>query len=339
MRDPGVYAEQLWAALKAGDETRAATAVLDAVEGGVSSEAVLLDVIAATQTRVGTEWAANRLTVVQEHAITALNDRMIDVLSAHRPRCAPHRLRVVVACVDGEWHAMPARMLTEMLSQHGFDVEYLGAQLPTPRLISHIHRTGPELVALSGSLSTRLPAAHAAITACQTAGVPVLVGGAAFGADGRYAYRVGADLWAPDARSAISLLTSGTPLPSPAGSSTGLGHLSDQEYTMVARSTAGLVGSVFAAVERLFPAGYSALDRERFADELVHLVEFLGAALYVDDAGLFTDFVSWTAEVMSAREISAELLDETVGALTDQLRDFPRARGFLDGARRQLVGL
>lgn len=65
------------------------------------------------------------------------------------------------------------------------------------------------MVALSCSIATRLPTAHAAITACHVAGAPVLVGGAAFGADGRLAERLGADAWAPDARSAVARLAQG----------------------------------------------------------------------------------------------------------------------------------
>ncbi|MBH0246509.1 cobalamin-dependent protein, partial [Streptomyces cavourensis] len=184
----------LWAAVTGRDEYRAADLVLTALDAGISAETVLLDVIAPVQARVGRAWQADRLTVAQEHAATAIAERVIAALAhhpAHRP--APYGGRITVACVDQEWHALPARLLAEVLTLRGWRVDFLGAQVPTPHLVTHLHNTGADAVALSSSLATRLPTAHSAITACQAVGVPVLAGGAAFGPDGRYARLLGAD--------------------------------------------------------------------------------------------------------------------------------------------------
>ncbi|WP_344369552.1 cobalamin B12-binding domain-containing protein, partial [Streptomyces indiaensis] len=192
------WADKLWTAVRAADEYTGLDVVTDALAAGLDPESVLLDVIGAVQRKVGTEWAANRMSVADEHAATAINDRVIAVLPVRRP--ADSRGRITVACVDQEWHALPARLVSETLRLRGWQVDYLGAQVPTAHLISHIHRTGPDAVCLSSSLPTRLPLAHSAITAVQAAGTPVMAGGLAFGADGRYARLLGADAWAPDAR-------------------------------------------------------------------------------------------------------------------------------------------
>ncbi|MCQ4203410.1 cobalamin-dependent protein, partial [Streptomyces coelicoflavus] len=183
------WADRLWSAVLAGDTHAAVDVVEDALGAGLDAEAVLLDVIGAVQRRVGAEWAANRMSVAGEHTATAINDRAIAALPVLRPG-AP-RGRVTVACVDQEWHALPARLVAETLRLRGWQVDYLGAQVPTARLIGHIHRTGPDAVCLSSSLATRLPLAHRAITAVQAAGAPVMTGGLAFGADGRYARLLG----------------------------------------------------------------------------------------------------------------------------------------------------
>ncbi|GAA3310212.1 hypothetical protein GCM10020295_76700 [Streptomyces cinereospinus] len=210
--------EELWRAVSDRDEHAAGRAVFDALDAGADAEDVLLEVIAAVQRRVGLEWAANRFTVAQEHAATAIHDRIIAAM-AHRgpPADTPGTAgSVTVACVDGEWHALPARLLAEVLRHRGHRVDFLGAQVPTPHLIAHLHQTSPDAVALSSSIPARLPVAHTAISAVRAIDIPVLVGGAAFGADGRYARLLGADAWAPDARAAAGLLARGLPRPSPA---------------------------------------------------------------------------------------------------------------------------
>ncbi|MEU4083882.1 cobalamin B12-binding domain-containing protein [Streptomyces aureus] len=348
VKSPGAVAlgparDLLWSAVRGGDEHRAATVVLDALETTADAETVLLDLIAPVQAKVGAEWAANRLTVAQEHTATAIHERVIAVL-AHRPECGggtPDGPRVTVACVDGEWHALPARLLAEVLRLRGWRVDFLGSHVPTPHLIAHLHQTGPRAVALSSSIPTHLPTAHMAVTACQAAGVPVIAGGAAFGPDGRYARALGADGWAPDARSAAAVLARGLDRPGPPGVDRGLDdlpHLADQEYTIVAATTHQLVKQTLADLEDRFEPlrGYTERQRRHTAEDLAHIVEYLATSLYVADEDLFTRFILWTADILTARGVPARGLDPALDLLALQLKDFPRACHTLARAREAL---
>ncbi|MFC8535727.1 B12-binding domain-containing protein [Streptomyces sp. NPDC057249] len=325
------------------DEFTAAGIVTGALDDGVPAEAVLLDVIAPIQAKVGTEWAANRLTVAQEHAASAIVERVITAL-AHHPaaRTTPRHGRVTVACVEQEWHSLPARLLAEVLTLRGWQVDFLGAQVPTPHLVSHLHHTGADVVALSSSLPTRLPSAHAAITACQSVGVPVLVGGAAFGPDGRFARMLGANAWAPDARTAADRLAAGLAPPVPADIRQridDLPHLVDQEYTLVARTQGQLVKQVLTQLDDRFPAmaAYTDVQRERTAEDIAHIVEFLTVAIYTDDDELFTTFMTWTADILTARRVPARSLPPVLDILAAALKDFPRAVRPLERARTVLA--
>ncbi|TYB62809.1 cobalamin-binding protein [Nonomuraea sp. PA05] len=327
--------EALWAAAMAGDEHAATAAATDALDAGMPMETLLLEVVAAVQARVGREWAANRLSVPQEHAATAVNERVLAALAHRLPRQdGPGRGRIMVACIDGEWHAFPARLLAEVLRVRGWHVDYLGAQVPTPHLVAHLHLTNPDAVALSSSLAIRLPAAHAAITACQAAGTPVVAGGAAFGPDGRYARLLGADAWAPDARAAADLLAAG-PLPRRAGSREEPLGLADREYTELTRSAGDVVGGIVTDLARgPDPAGCTEQQFGQLADQVAYLVDFLRAALYVDDPKLFSAFVGWMRHVLMARDIPESLLPAALDALSGRLEGFPRALDMVARARR-----
>ncbi|MFH8798228.1 B12-binding domain-containing protein [Streptomyces sp. NPDC017936] len=336
MSDPtatATLAERLWQAVADGDERTATDLVHDARADGVPEETLLLEVIAPVQERVGAEWAADRMTVAQEHAATAINERVVASVAHLRHRAgaggALDRGRVTLSCVDGEWHAFPARLVAEVLTLRGWRVDFLGAQTPTPHLIAHLHRTNPGAVLLSGSIPTHLPTAHAAITACQAVGVPVLAGGRAFGADGRYARALGADRWAADARGAFAVLEAGLARPDASvirQAVDDLPHLADQEYTLVVQSRPQLVKQTLVDLETRFPAmrGYSDDQRERTAEDLAHIVDFLATALYVDDPDLFTTFLTWTADILQARHVPARSLVCGLDIMADQLRDFPR---------------
>ncbi|OLF09221.1 cobalamin B12-binding domain-containing protein [Actinophytocola xanthii] len=332
------YVDLLWDAVVVGDEAGARGVVAGALADGLDRESLLLDVIGAVQRRIGQEWAAGRLRVAQEHAATAINDRVIAALPIHpRPVDGPVG-HVTVACVDGEWHALPARLLAEVLLLRGFQVDFLGAHVPGPHLIADLHRTAPDAVALSGSIATRLPTAHATISACQAAGIPVIAGGAAFGYDGRYARLFGAE-WAPDARAAADRLARPLPRPRPAHKPIDdLPHLADQEYTMVSRTASRLARTVYKRLESRVPAmrDFSDLQRQHTAEDLRHIVDFLATALYTGDDELFVGFVTWTAGILESRRVPANTLLPTLGLLGDELREFPRAVRMLTRAGEHL---
>ncbi len=105
-----------------------------------------------------------------------------------------------------------------------------------------------------------------------------------------------------------------------------LPHLADQEYTMVVRSRHRLVKQTLADLEDRFPPmrAYDDLQRERTAEDIAHIVDFLATSLYVDDPELFTTFLVWTADVLGVRGVPARFLVASLDVLAEQLRDFPR---------------
>ncbi|MEV1046225.1 cobalamin-dependent protein [Streptomyces sp. NPDC049916] len=332
------WAEKLWSALRSWDEYGALDVVESALDSGLDVESVLLDVIGAAQHHVGIEWAANRMSVADEHTATAINERAVAALPIPRPE--NERGRIVVACVDQEWHGLPARILAETLKLRGWRVDYLGAQVPTGHLVGRLHRSHPDVVCLSSSLPTRLPVAHGAITACQATGVPVMAGGAAFGHDGRYARSLGADGWAPQARAAADQLAAGIPARPAAPRLTvhDLPHLEDQEYTYVSLSASRLLAYVLDGLEERFPAmrEYSVHQRDRTEEDLAQIIDFLAAALYMDEPDIFSGFLLWTAEILEARHVPARSLAPALDLLAEDLRDFPRALVMLDAGKRNL---
>lgn len=311
------------------DELGAIDFVLGLLDEGMPAESLLLDVIAPAQRRVGELWAAGTWSVAREHGATAISERAVAAITtAVRPR--PTRSRITVACTDGEYHALPTRLLAEVLRLRGWHVDFLGANVPGPHLITHLHQTGPDAVAIGCALPTRLPRAHATLTACQAVGIPVLAGGSGFGSDGRFAVKLGADGWAPTADAAADLLEEGR-LPSFPTPGAILPHLADEEYTLFTRRRGEILAGVMAELPRRFPPmrDYTQAQIDHTADDLAHIADFLSAALYIDDTRLFTDFVTWTCDLLHARGVPSRSVALALRLLYDELHDFPRARHLL----------
>jgi methanogenic corrinoid protein MtbC1 len=311
-----------------GDEYGAVDAVLGLLDDGVPPQRIMIDLIARTQRRVGELWAANEWSIAREHSATAISERALAAVSA-RSNVRPDRGRITIACVDGEWHALPVRILAEMLRLDGWRVDFLGASVPGPHLVTHLHQTGPDAVALSCMLPTRLARAHAAITACRSAGVPVIAGGRGFGPDGRYAQKLGADAWAVGAREAVARLAASWPpaMADPYDTA----FLGDEEYTYVVRQRSELIATALRRLTTAYPAmeRYDQRQRDHTAEDVGHIVDFLAAALYLGEEQIFTDFVQWTAGVLAARKVPPVALRVGLQLCRDQLHDYPTAIAML----------
>ncbi|MET7951681.1 cobalamin-dependent protein [Micromonospora sp. NPDC005324] len=284
------------------DEYAATDLAIGLLDAGVPAERVLLDLVAPAQAEVGERWARNEWSVAQEHAATHISEQVVAAVSAHvKPR--PTGGRVVVACMDGEWHAPPPRLVAEVLRLRGWQVTFLGASVPAAHLVSYLHRYDAHAVALACALPMRLPYAHRMIEACRRSDVPVVVGGRGFGTDGRWARRLGV-AWAPDAPSAAELIA-------------------DE------RALRGVPAA----------RAYTAAQLDATVSDLGHIADFLAAAVYVDDPSLFTEFVEWLSGILRSPGVPAGAVVLPLEHYAAALRDFPRAARALALGCAALPGL
>jgi hypothetical protein len=56
----------------------------------------------------------------------------------------------------------------------------------------------------------------------------------------------------------------------------------------------------------------------------------------VEDTAVLVDFVSWTAQVLAARQVPVRAFAVGVEIFAEQLGDFPRARAMLDAGLAEL---
>ena len=112
-------------------------------------------VAAPVMRRIGDEWHAGRLTVAQEHAAsTVVHDVITGAMRSLRTigaKGADDRARpcLVVATPAGERHVIGAALIGTSAALAGWDVLYLGADLPAEEIANAAFTAGAQLVALS----------------------------------------------------------------------------------------------------------------------------------------------------------------------------------------------
>ncbi|MCY1053997.1 cobalamin-dependent protein [Nannocystis sp. SCPEA4] len=163
----------------AGDRREAVRLLLeDGLGAGAQVEELQIHVVRAAQDEIGRLWQLNRVSIAQEHLATAISHLSLAALFERAtPRPALGR-RVLLACVEGELHELPARLVADVLELDGFDVHYLGANVPTHDLVGEVRTEQPDVIGLSVTMSFNLPALRAAVAGVRGVSErPLFIGG------------------------------------------------------------------------------------------------------------------------------------------------------------------
>ncbi len=108
-------------------------------------ETVCLEILRKGLSEIGNLWYAGASTVQQEHFASSLAIRKLHALLAAAP--APTRKdRILIGCPPGEDHIFSPLMLTLFLRYRGYDVVYLGANVPIEQMGKTIASIRPALV-------------------------------------------------------------------------------------------------------------------------------------------------------------------------------------------------
>jgi methanogenic corrinoid protein MtbC1 len=172
-----------------GDRREAVRAL---VEDGLARGASVLDlqaqVIQPAQEEIGRLWQLNLVTVAQEHVATAVARQALSALFERAPVPPRHGKKIAIACVEGELHELPARLVADYLELDGFEVIYLGENVPQGDLAAMVRDQAPDLVGLSVTMSDHMPALRDAVARLRViTDAPILAGGRALELSGSVA--------------------------------------------------------------------------------------------------------------------------------------------------------
>lgn len=194
-------------AILAGERKAALSIALEALRDKTRVEDIYADIFQAALYEVGARWETNTITVAQEHMATSVTQYVMAHVFEHIEPLAESRGRALVTGVPGELHHVGAMMVSDMLEAHGWQVQFLGSNLPIPSILTAVADAQPQLLGVSVTMLFNLQhATHLIAQAKEAApGLRVVVGGAAFRAPVEWRTS-GAHGYAADVRGAIALL-------------------------------------------------------------------------------------------------------------------------------------
>jgi DNA-binding transcriptional MerR regulator len=142
-------------------------------------EAVCTQVLQKGLAELGEGWYAGTISVQQEHFASALVARHLNTLFAVAPM-PTHPDRLLASCPPGEDHDLALLMLAFIMRWRGWEVIYLGADVPLDQLDATLRATSPHLVL---STAQTLPAAASLVELTEfvnSRSIPLAYGGGIF---------------------------------------------------------------------------------------------------------------------------------------------------------------
>lgn len=274
----------LASAALAGDSGTLYRLASDLMGNGVPFDSLLFDYLIPTERSVGQRWEQGDYLVAEEHAATAAIETVISLLAGMFDQ-SPDAPLVVVATAEGDDHSLPARAIAAHLVSLGYRTVFLGANVPGDDLREFLETEPPMVLVVSAAITIHLLGARAVVQAAHDVGVPAIVGGKAFGAEGEWAASVGADTWVGSLHEVADVIERWRDIApqlamAPALPSAVL-DLVAVRSAVVAEAEAELAGDDGTALPR------------RLIDELRLLEAAVEAALLTGDAKVVVDMLDW----------------------------------------------
>lgn len=327
-------------ALVAVDYERALTELKSALVRGVPWDRLVSDVIGPAQRRVGELWVDGSIGVADEHAATAVAENVLAVLSP--PSSPPIATsRVVMVCSEGEWHTFPLRLASTIATRSsGMHVTVLGGSISGDHLRRFLRGSQLDAVALSTTLEAHLIGAAASIRAAVEEGVPVVVGGAAWGSGQRRARLLGANVHVTDPTSlSAAVLALGGPrqvseLP-----------LIPEEALLLNDPPEELLRLAFRrqAKDSAWMRSMNHAQERHTMTDFGWMARYAANAVACEDARIMGDMLRWLLQLLSSRKVPATTVLDSARFLADAVEPVaPRAayvlRAQADAVQEQACG-
>lgn len=168
------------------DRTKAESITINLIKQGWDMLEIF-KVFSESQVQIGELWAKNIITVADEHFATHITLDMISLIgrSFGKPRTVIGSV-AVLSCVEGEFHYIGMKMLSEILASQGWDVHFIGQSLPIAHVIQTLKKSSKvfDIICLSITIPFNLANLIAAIQALREDPVlkqtTIIVGGRLF---------------------------------------------------------------------------------------------------------------------------------------------------------------
>jgi len=203
--------DRMYTLLSNGKTDELKTVIQGLLDGGESPEHILKEGLIRAMDEIGVQFKNGEIYIpevlIAARSMHAGMSILKPILSKSTGNMAG---KIIIGTVKGDLHDIGKNLVIMMLEGGGFEVVDLGIDVSADQFVDAIKSHQPQVVAMSALLTTTMKEMKVAIKAIKEAGfqkqVKTIVGGAPLSE--KFAKEIGADGFAPDAASAVTVVRS-----------------------------------------------------------------------------------------------------------------------------------
>ena len=191
-----------------GDRNACRTLLDDAIGKGAFAYDLLTTLVWPTMEMLQQLYRDDRISISSLNLATRLNRQMTDQLCSKLTRKPENGKTALIFCGDDEPEELGGQICADLFEADGWTVRFAGGGVPEDEVLKLIGEVRPDLLVMFGTLPSGVPAVRKLIdylrevNSCPDMQV-MCCGGIYKRAEG-LAEEIGADLYAPDAASAVT---------------------------------------------------------------------------------------------------------------------------------------
>jgi MerR family transcriptional regulator, light-induced transcriptional regulator len=169
--------------LLSGNRKASLNIIMDAYQNGYPIPDIYMNIFQEALYEIGRLWESNRITVADEHMGTAITQFVMSNLYQHLQISDQPRGKTVITGVQGELHQIGANMVADLLEADGWDVMFLGTNVPHMGVLDSVRQHGADMFGISSTMLFNLPKVIHLVQAVRRefgSSIQIMVGGGAF---------------------------------------------------------------------------------------------------------------------------------------------------------------
>ena len=185
-----------------GDKDKARSLIINIYNSGVEIEFIYFNILEKVLKEIGRLWEIGKIDVWNEHYVS---ENILDIMreiKSIQDKKKYNNISLISLTAGAEEHNIGIKMISDLLEIEGYNVTYLGSNIPTNSIINAIRSKKPRVIAISVTISHNIEAAKNIIKAIRDVfkenSPIIIVGGMAFNNINDVFNEIGADYYCKD---------------------------------------------------------------------------------------------------------------------------------------------
>ena len=195
--------------LELGDSTAVKELLRKALSMNIAPESILNSGLIKGMEAIGKKFKANEIFIPEVLIASRAMKSAMDVIKPYLSKSEEYLFgKIVLGTVKGDLHDIGKMIVRIALEREGYDIIDIGIDVPKETFLETVQKENPDIVGMSALLTTTMSYMRDVIDTIKSAhlkkDVKIIIGGAPITQS--FADEIGADGYAPEAESAVTLV-------------------------------------------------------------------------------------------------------------------------------------